>query len=77
MKLSRMPLSVSHICSNRSWYKINRTYQRESDLWSLKDKQHLIDTILKDYDIPKFYIRKLGEYQYEIVDGQHARAHFS
>ena len=46
-------------------------YQR-SPVWSKKQKQLLIDTILRDLDIPKFYLRALKDspYDWEVVDGQ-------
>lgn len=46
-------------------------YQREPKIWRLKDKQLLIDSILRDIDIPKlyFHIDKDNEV-YEVVDGQ-------
>lgn len=46
-------------------------YQR-SPVWSRKQKQLLIDTILRNLDIPKFYLRDLtdGQYETEVVDGQ-------
>ncbi|OGZ72196.1 MAG: hypothetical protein A2908_02300 [Candidatus Staskawiczbacteria bacterium RIFCSPLOWO2_01_FULL_38_12b] len=46
-------------------------YQR-GPVWSKKQKQLLIDTILRDLDIPKFYIRTVnnGQYEWEVVDGQ-------
>lgn len=31
-------------------------YQRKSRIWSERDKQFLIDSILNDFDIPKFYL---------------------
>jgi len=31
------------------------TYQRRSDLWSNWKRAHLIDSVLNDFDIPKFY----------------------
>lgn len=45
--------------------------QREL-VWTLSQKQLLIDSLLKDYDIPKLYFRKTGdgETKYEIIDGQ-------
>jgi hypothetical protein len=49
---------------------VDSDYQRESDVWSSTDRQYLIDTVLKDLDIPKFYLRKLSDKKYEIVDGQ-------
>ncbi len=46
-------------------------YQR-GPVWSKKQKQLLIDTILRDLDIPKFYLRAVnnGDYEWEVVDGQ-------
>jgi len=70
LDLEKKILQISHICEFRQWFKINRLYQREEGLWSKEDKQHLIDTILRNYDVPKIYLRRLGEKEYEIVDGQ-------
>lgn len=54
-------------------------YQRRSDVWSLRDQQFLIDTIINNFDIPKFYIAdftsvnaaldKSGKL-YSIIDGK-------
>lgn len=46
-------------------------YQR-APVWSTSKKQLLIDTILRGYDIPKLYVRRLdsGQYEHEVVDGQ-------
>ena len=46
-------------------------YQR-GPVWSDQKKQLLIDTILRNYDIPKFYFRIVDDtkYDYEVVDGQ-------
>lgn len=51
-------------------------YQRGA-VWSLAQKQLLIDSILRGMDIPKIYIRestlstkKRKQYQYEVIDGQ-------
>jgi hypothetical protein len=62
--------NVSYICNHRDWFTVNPDYQREPEVWSRADEQYLIDTILKDLDIPKFYLRKLSDKSYEIVDGQ-------
>lgn len=34
---------------------LDPVYQRKGQIWSLKQKQDLIDTILNGFDIPKFY----------------------
>ncbi|MBK7782273.1 MAG: DUF262 domain-containing protein [Ardenticatenia bacterium] len=47
-------------------------YQR-GPVWSLQKRQLLMDTILRSYDIPKFYLRKLdnnSNFNHEIADGQ-------
>lgn len=62
--------NLAYICAHRDWFEVNREYQREAGVWSSEDKKHLIDTILKNLDIPKMYLRRIGEKKYEIVDGQ-------
>ena len=46
-------------------------FQRPA-VWSLAQKQLLIDTILRGYDVPKFYWRKVSSKpdKYDVVDGQ-------
>ena len=45
-------------------------YQRTA-VWTLPRKQLLIDSILRGYDLPKFYLRSSdGQYEHEVVDGQ-------
>lgn len=47
-------------------------YQRTS-VWSLSKKKLLIDSMLRGYDLPKFYLRvTLNDplYDYEVTDGQ-------
>ncbi len=41
-------------------------------VWTLSQKQLLIDSIIKDYDIPKLYFREVNEdgKKYEIINGQ-------
>lgn len=56
---------------NANDINLNPRYQRES-VWTLDQKQLLIDSLLHDYDIPKLYFREQenSEYIYEVVDGQ-------
>ncbi len=44
-------------------------YQRQPNLWSVEKKSLLIDSILRDIDIPKLYFNRVDE-SYEVVDGQ-------
>lgn len=45
-------------------------FQREPNLWSQKDMELLIDSILRDIDIPKLYFASEKPDEYEIIDGQ-------
>jgi hypothetical protein len=69
----------------RWWYKnrgsldFDPYYQRESNIWSKSDQMFLIDTIINDYDIPKFYLADFRSRNtplnedtkpYAIVDGK-------
>jgi hypothetical protein len=50
-------------------------YQRESGLWSRSKKEGLIDTIIRNYDMPKIYLRRpdvirVGGGKDEVLDGQ-------
>jgi uncharacterized protein DUF262 len=45
-------------------------YQREKSLWPVEKKSLLIDSILKDIDIPKLYFNRLKGNEIEVIDGQ-------
>src|SRR5207247_111793 len=45
-------------------------YQREKSLWSVEKKGMLIDSILKEIDIPKLYFNRLQNNDIEVIDGQ-------
>jgi uncharacterized protein DUF262 len=45
-------------------------YQRQDRLWPDDKKQLLIDSILKDIDIPKLYFNRTRAGEFEVVDGQ-------
>lgn len=54
-------------------------YQRRSDIWSRQKRAHLIDSLINDFDIPKFYVAdftrarsplNLSKKPYAIVDGK-------
>ena len=49
----------------------NPDYQRPS-VWSTSQKQLLMDTIIRGYDIPKLYMRQISKspQKFEVVDGQ-------
>lgn len=45
-------------------------YQRQPNLWSDEKKSLLIDSILRDIDIPKLYFNEGKDKSLEVVDGQ-------
>lgn len=45
-------------------------YQRQPSLWPPEKKSLLIDSILRDIDIPKLYFNRTKDGAYEVVDGQ-------
>lgn len=45
------------------------SYQR-NDIWSKNDQQDLIESILKGYPLPNFFIYTKNNRDYEMVDGQ-------
>jgi len=53
----------------RKQINTNPDYQRPS-VWTKGQKQMLIDSILRDYDIPKIYLHKVDNDTYDVVDGQ-------
>lgn len=66
-------------CQNRDKIDMEPPYQRKGRLWSRTDKAFLIDSILNEFDVPKFYIADftLGvaptggkKLPYAIVDGK-------
>ena len=63
------PLKSAHGIRNR--INTNPDFQRPA-VWGLAQKQLLIDSILRDYDVPKLYWRKTGTKPdtYDVVDGQ-------
>lgn len=61
----------------KSKINTNPDYQRPS-VWTKSQKQLLIDSILREYDIPKIYIHQVKPGYYDVVDGQQRiRAIFS
>ena len=71
MELNKKPWPLATIFGIRDRIDTNPDYQRPP-VWSIGQKRLLIDTILRGYDIPKMYWRKIGKSpdKYEVVDGQ-------
>lgn len=61
-------------------FRVNRRYQRKL-VWSVEEKERLIDSIVRDLPIPLFLVAEIeteGELTYELIDGmQRLNAMFS
>ena len=71
MEMNKKPWPITTTYGIKSRIDTNPDYQRPA-VWSTSQKQLLMDTILRGYDIPKFYMRKVSSNpdKYEVVDGQ-------
>jgi hypothetical protein len=71
MEISKKPWPILSVCGFKARIDTNPDFQRPA-VWSNGQKQLLIDTILRGYDIPKLYWRKISKTpeKYEVVDGQ-------
>lgn len=71
MEASKKPWPLRTIFGIRERIDTNPDYQRPA-VWSQSQKQMLIDTMLRNYDVPKLYWRRTGRRPdtYDVVDGQ-------
>jgi hypothetical protein len=71
VKSSKRPWPLRSAHGIRERINTNPDFQRPA-VWSRAQKQLLVDTILRDYDIPKLYWRKVSTKpdKYDVVDGQ-------
>lgn len=71
MEINKKPWPLTTIHGIRERIDTNPDFQRPP-VWSKSQKQLLVDTILRDYDVPKLYWRKIGSKpdRYDVVDGQ-------
>lgn len=64
-------MKIGEFILNRDKYKADKTYQRPEDVWSRKDKQCFIDTIMRGEPVPLFFFNYISKEEiYYIVDGQ-------
>lgn len=77
MKINSTSTTVVEYCNamDRGEIKINRDYQRNPKVWPVAARSFLIETILLDYPIPKFFLYQSTNIRTrqtikEIVDGQ-------
>ncbi|MDP3029056.1 MAG: DUF262 domain-containing protein [Deltaproteobacteria bacterium] len=71
MKVYKKPWPLKTIYGIKDRIDTNPDFQRPA-VWGQSQKQLLIDSILRDYDVPKIYWRKTGTKPdtYDVVDGQ-------
>lgn len=71
MNSNKRPWPLKTIHGIRERINTNPDFQRPA-VWGRSQKQLLVDTILREYDIPKLYWRKIGSKpdRYDVVDGQ-------
>ncbi len=72
MKTKTEPFLLSELNELREKINTKSDYQRP-EVWKRSQKQLLIDSILRGYDIPKIYVKQEdpnSQYAFEVVDGQ-------
>ena len=71
MKLSHKPFALSTLAQLQKRVDPRPDYQRPL-AWSQSQKQLLIDSILRGYDVPKMYWEHLKDqdFKYAVIDGQ-------
>lgn len=74
MKTNKKPWPLSTLSNAkgiRQRIDTNPDFQRPA-VWTTAQKQLLVDSILREYDVPKMYWRKVSEKpdRYDVVDGQ-------
>jgi Protein of unknown function DUF262/HNH endonuclease len=72
MQMRKMSWALPTVCNMEPKIDPTPDFQRPP-AWSTKQKQLLMDTILRGYDIPKFYWRSVKRPDgvlYEVIDGQ-------
>ena len=70
MKTRSLRWTIDAVVRKKPQINPQPQYQR-TPVWKEAKKQLLIDSILRQYDIPKFYLRQSNSpYDYEVVDGQ-------
>ncbi|WP_159798931.1 DUF262 domain-containing protein [Flavobacterium sp. MK4S-17] len=72
MQIKSETWSIKELIQLKNKINPKPQYQRTS-VWNPQKKKLLIDSILRGYDIPKFYLRETPadlSYKYEVTDGQ-------
>ena len=67
--ISKKTLTAQSTFIRRKNINTNPDYQRPA-VWTKPQKQLLIDSMLREYDIPKMYMHKTGKDTFDVIDGQ-------
>lgn len=67
--LKRATWALYTLSKKRKKIDTNPDYQRPA-VWTKAQKQLLIDSILRDFDVPKIYLHEKGNDNYDVIDGQ-------
>lgn len=72
MKVVNQVWSIKKLIDRQESIEYQPLYQR-GEAWRPADRQLLIDTVLRRYDVPKIYLRRLTQntlYSFQVIDGQ-------
>ena len=76
-KIFKKTMMISELIELYQQGRLNLSpyYQRTGKIWKTAKKQNLIDSILNQIDLPKFYFHfypeeENGKYDYSIIDGK-------
>lgn len=68
MQYDKVELTVKDIRDSRNNFNFKPPYQRRSGVWTMPRRKRLILSILRGFDIPKFYIHE-NSGRWDFVDG--------
>lgn len=77
--IAASPQTLSSLWDDKDDLDLDPVYQRKGHIWSEKQKQDLIDTILNGFDIPKLYFAdftlldsplNVSRRKYAVIDGK-------
>ena len=72
MKIVTENWTIKELVQKKQTINPKPQYQR-TPVWTLSKKVFLIDSILREYDLPKFYVKQTPSdpiHEYEVTDGQ-------
>ncbi len=68
-----LPLTIKQLIDDYIYLiDLDADYQREK-VWSISDQERLLDSIVRDIDIPKLYLARVHDgkqFEYECIDGK-------